>query len=243
MLFLFFIALQPGIKTLNKNTKMKVLLFGSTGMIGQGVLIECLKEKQVDSVLVVNRSSCKVSHPKLNEIIHHNFFDLSPISNQLSGYDACFYCLGVTSAGLSEADYHRNTFELTTKVAETILSVNKDMTFCYISGAGTDSSEKGKTMWARVKGKTENALFKMPFKNAYMFRPGFIQPMNGIKSRTRLYNAMYTIFKPFYFALKHIESMVTNTETLGKALIAVVTKVSEKKILESKDINEIVRRK
>ena len=220
---------------------MKVILFGSTGMIGQGVLTECLKDTQIESVLVVNRQSCKVTHAKLIEIIHNDFFDLSAISKQLSGYDACFYCLGVTSAGLSEADYHRNTFELTTKVADAVLKANKSISFCYISGAGADSSEKGKTMWARVKGKTENALLHMPFKSAYMFRPGYIQPLNGIESRTKLYRIMYAIFKPFYFILKHYEGMVTNTETLGKAMIAVVLKGSDKRILESRDINEIVR--
>ncbi len=220
---------------------MKVILFGSTGMIGQGVLTECLKDTQIESVLVVNRQSCKVTHAKLIEIIHNDFFDLSAISKQLSGYDACFYCLGVTSAGLSEADYHKNTFELTTKVAEAVLKANKSISFCYISGAGADSSEKGKTMWARVKGKTENTLLHMPFKSAYMFRPGYIQPLNGIQSRTKLYRIMYAFFKPFYFILKHYEGMVTNTAILGKALIAAVIKGSDKRILESRDINEIVR--
>ncbi|MFA5047027.1 MAG: NAD-dependent epimerase/dehydratase family protein, partial [Paludibacter sp.] len=133
---------------------MKVILFGSTGMIGQGVLRECLKEDQIDKVLVVNRNSCGIKHQKLKEIIHSDFFDLSAVSDQMGGYDACFYCLGITSAGLSEADYHRNTFELTTKVADAVLKANKSISFCYISGAGADSSEKGKTMWARVKGKT-----------------------------------------------------------------------------------------
>jgi len=222
---------------------MKVILFGSTGMIGQGVLNECLKDSQVESVLVVNRQSCKKRNPKLKEIIQPDFFHLSPISKELSAYDACFYCLGITSAGLSETDYHRNTYELTIKIAEEVLKANKELTFCYISGAGTDSSEKGKTMWARVKGKTENTLLKMPFKNAYMFRPGFIQPLNGIKSKTRLYNAMYAFFKPFYFMLIHLEGIVTNTETLGKAMIIAASEGYNKKILESKDINEIVRRK
>lgn len=217
---------------------MKVILFGSTGMIGQGVLIECLKDSRVESVLVVNRNSCKVNHPKLKEIILNDFNKLASVSNELAGYDACLYCLGVTSVGLSEADYHLNTFELTTKVAETILSKNKDMTFCYISGANTDSSEKGKTMWARVKGKTENTLLKMPFKQAYMFRPGFIQPMSGIKSKTKLYNVLYSVFKPLYFILKRFESIVTNTEILGRSMINTAFNGYEKHILESKDINK-----
>jgi uncharacterized protein YbjT (DUF2867 family) len=220
---------------------MKIILFGSTGMIGQGVLRECLKDTQIETVLVVNRQSCGVTSPKLKEIIHKNFYDLSSISAQLAGYNVCLYCVGVSSARLSEADYHRNTFILTTKVAESVLHVNPDLTFCYISGAGTDSSEKGNTMWARVKGKTENALLRMPFKSVYIFRPGFIQPMNGIKSRTRIYRLTYDIFKPFYFLLKRIESLVTNTETLAKAMILVGTKGYKNKILESKDINDIVK--
>ncbi len=221
---------------------MKAILFGSTGMIGQGVLQECLKDSGIESLLVVNRNSCRVNHPKLKEILLNDFDKIASISNELSGYDACFYCLGVTSVGLSEAEYHKNTFELTTKIAETVLNANKELTFCYISGANTDSTEKGKTMWARVKGKTENALLKMPFKSAYMFRPGYIQPMNGIKSKTKLYKVMYAIFKPLYFLLKNAESIVTTTEILGKSMIIAAGNGYEKKILESIDINAIVKR-
>ena len=219
---------------------MKVILFGSTGMIGQGVLSVCLKDPLVESVLVVNRQTCAVKHPKLKEIIHLNFFDLSPIMNQLSGYTTCFFCLGVSSAGMKEDEYNRMTYELTTGVAINLLILNKEMTFCYISGASTDSTEKGKMMWARVKGKTENELLKMPFKSVYMFRPGYIQPMKGVKSKTRIYRILYLILKPFYFLLKHLESSVTSSETLGKAMIIVASKGYEKKILESRDINLIV---
>ncbi|MDP4240746.1 MAG: epimerase [Bacteroidota bacterium] len=219
---------------------MKVILFGSTGMIGQGVLIECLKDPLVESVLVVNRQTCGVIHAKLKEIIHLNFFDLAPISKELAGYNVCFYCLGVSSAGMKEEEYNTMTYELTTHVATVLLNQNKELTFCYISGAGSDSTEKGNIMWARIKGKTENRLLRMPFKDAYMFRPGYIQPMGGIKSKTGLYNAAYTILKPFYFLIKHIESMVTNTETLGKAMIIAASTGVGKKVLESSDINEIV---
>ena len=219
---------------------MKVILFGSTGMIGQGVLNECLNDDRVESILVLNRQTCGKAHPKLKEIIHYNFFDLSLLSKKMTGYDACFFCLGVSSLGMKEIQYNRMTYELTIYVARTLSELNKDMTFCYVSGAGTDSSEKGNSMWARVKGKTENELLKMPFKNAYMFRPGFIQPMGGIKSKTKLYNVLLSIFKPFYFILKHIKSMVTNTQTLGKAMIIVASKGFEKKILRSRDINNIV---
>lgn len=220
---------------------MKVILFGSTGMIGLGVLSECLKDQLVESVLVLNRQTCGVTHPKLTEIIQLNFFDLSPVSTKLAGYDACFFCLGVSSFGMNEPEYNQITYELTIKVATVLLSLNKDLSFCYVSGASTDSTEKGKVMWARVKGKTENELLSMPFRDAYMFRPGYIQPMQGVKSKTRLYRMMYSIFKPLYFIFRNFESFVTDSETLGKAMIIVSSKGYEKKILESADINAVVK--
>jgi len=219
--------------------KINTLLFGSTGMIGQGVLQECLKDPNVESILVINRQSCNISHPKLREIIHKDLFYLSGLTKEMTGYNSCFFCLGISSAGLNENEYHKITYDLTLNVAKTLVNLNKEMTFCYISGAGTDSSEKGKTMWARVKGKTENALLALPFKKAYMFRPGFIQPLNGIKSKTRLYNTMYAIFSPLYFVLNHFDSIVTNTETFGKAMILTTLRGYEKNILENKDINII----
>jgi len=218
---------------------MKLILFGSTGMIGQGVLRECLADTRIETILVVNRKSCGINHKKLKELIQPNFDDLSEITKVLSGYDACFYCLGITSAGRSEAEYYKNTFELTTTIAEMVLTLNKNLIFCYISGAGTDSSEKGKTMWARVKGKTENYLLAMPFKAVYMFRPGFIQPMNGIKSRTPLYNFTYSLFKPFYFILKHFDGIVTSTQTLGKSLINAAILGYHTSVIGSKDINQL----
>jgi len=221
--------------------KLKVILFGSTGMIGQGVLNECLNDDNVETILVINREACGVVHPKLKEIIHLNIFDLDPISKELTGYNACFFCLGISSAGMIEEEYYTTTYELTIHVATVLLDLNKGITFCYISGAGTDCTERGSIMWARVKGKTENELLRMPFKNAYMFRPAFIQPMNGEKSKTRLYNLLLHLFKPFYFVLKNFDSLVTNTETLGKAMILVASKGFEKKILESRDINTIVK--
>jgi uncharacterized protein YbjT (DUF2867 family) len=220
---------------------MKVILFGSTGMIGQGVLSECLKDAGVESVLVINRQTCGITHPKLKEIIHTNLFDLSPISIGLAGFDACLFCVGVSSVGMKEADYNKMTYELTTKVAVTLLNLNKDMSFCYISGANTDNTENGNTMWARIKGKTENELLSMPFRSVYMFRPGYIQPMKGVKSKTRLYRVMYSFLKPLYFLIKNIDSMVTSSETLGKAMIIAASTGYEKKILESKDINAIVK--
>jgi hypothetical protein len=220
---------------------MKIILFGSTGMIGQGVLSECLKDPGIESVLVINRQTCGFIHPKLKEIIHINLFDLSPVSTELAGLDACLFCLGVSSVGMKEAEYTKITYELTIKVAVTLLNMNTDLTFCYISGANTDSTEKGNTMWARIKGKTENELLSMPFRSAYMFRPGFIQPMKGVKSKTRLYRVMYLFLKPLYFLIKNMESMVTSSETLGKAMIIAASTGYEKKILESRDINTIVK--
>jgi uncharacterized protein YbjT (DUF2867 family) len=219
--------------------KIKAIIFGSTGMIGQGVLRECLENIQVETVLVINRQSCNISHPKLTEIIHKDLFDISVLTNDLEGYNTCFFCLGISSAGLSEKNYHKITFELTINIAGTLSSINKEMSICYISGAGTDSSEKGKIMWARVKGKTENALLAMPFKKAYMFRPGYIQPMYGIRSKTKLYNALYAVLKPFYFILKHSKNSVTNSEALAKAMINAVSKGYEKNILNCSDINKI----
>jgi len=220
---------------------MKVILFGSTGMIGQGTLHECLKDKQVEELLVINRQSCGVTDPKLTEIIHPDFYDLSSISTKLTGYDTCLYCLGISSVGMAEADYHRTTYDLTIYIAETLLKLNKVMSFCYISGANTDSTENGKSMWARVKGKTENALLAMPFKNVYMLRPGFIEPLKGIKSKTPLYQFIYTVFKPLFFILRNFENIATNTETLGRAMILAAANGYEKPILESRDINEIVK--
>lgn len=221
--------------------KIKAIIFGSTGMLGQAVLLECIENNEVESILVINRQSCHIKHPKLAEIIQPDLFDLSGLTNKLKGYNTCFFCLGVSSAGLSENEYHKITYELTLHVATTLLDLKKDITFCYISGAGTDSSEKGRIMWARMKGKTENALLSMPFKKAYMFRPAFIQPMKGIRSKTKSYQVLYSIFKPFYFILKHFDSIVTNTTIFGKSMILAVLNGYEKNILENKDINKIVR--
>ena len=218
---------------------MKTIIFGSTGMVGKGVLLECLDNNLVESILVINRQSCTITHPKLKEIIHSDMFDLSAIEQELKGYDTCFYCLGVSAAGLTEQTYHKMTYDLTIQTAELFLKLNTNFTFCYISGQGSDSTEKGNIMWARVKGKTENKLISMPFAQAYIFRPGFIQPMRGIKSKTKLYNALYAIFSPLYFILKHFDTFVTNTDTLGKAFVNVAIKGYDKKILESKDINII----
>lgn len=217
--------------------KLNVIITGSTGMVGKGVLLECIDSPDIEKILVINRSPLDIHHPKLKELIHKDFFDWGPVRQELSGYDACFFCMGVSSAGMKEAEYRRMTYDLTLGFAKEILPLNKDMTFCYVSGAGTDSTEKARMMWARVKGKTENDLLALGFKDAYMFRPGFIQPMRGIKSKTPLYQGIYNVISPFYGLLRRMPKYVTTTIILGKAMIGVTLKGYPKKVLESLDIN------
>jgi len=216
---------------------MKAILFGATGMVGLGVLRECLLDPDVESVLTVGRAPTSQKHEKLRELVHANLLDFSAIEGELSGYDACFFCLGVTSAGTSEQEYERITYGIPVAAAQTLVKLNPGMTFVYVSGAGADSSEKGRTMWARIKGKAENALLAMPFKATYVFRPAFIQPLHGIRSRTKLYNAMYAIVGPLYPVVKAIApGYATTTEQLGRAMIAVARKGFAQRILESQDI-------
>jgi len=220
---------------------VRVILFGATGMVGQGALRECLLDPGVMEVLVIGRSATRQQHPKLREVIHDDLFDLSSIAAQLAGYDACLFCLGVTSAGMSEADYTRVTHDLTLSVARTLAQLNPSMTFLYISGAGTDSSEHGRSMWARVKGRTENDLLRERFKAAYMLRPGYIQPMHGIKSKTPLYRAIYPIVAPLYPVLKVLApKFVTTTEDLGRAMVTIAKSGAPKSVLEVPDINALV---
>lgn len=220
--------------------KLKVVITGGTGMVGKGVLLECLDSENIDSVLLINRRSIDMEHDKLKEIVHQDFYDLSSIEDQLKGYDACFFCLGVSAYRMSEEDYTKITYDLTLHFANTLLKLNPEMTFCYVSGQGTDGSEKGRIMWARVKGKTENAILAMPFKKSYMFRPGFIQPMRGIKSSTKMYNTMYAIINPFMPVLKLLfAKSVTNTDRVGKAMINSVTIGYHKTHLDNKDINQL----
>ena len=176
---------------------MRAILFGASGMVGQGVLRECLLDPDVETVLAIGRGTTGQQHPKLREIIHPDIANLAPIESQLTGYDACFFTLGVSSVGMKEAEYRHITYDFAIGAAGTLARLNPGMTFIYVSGAGTDSTERGRTMWARVKGETENALLRMPFKAAYMFRPGFIQPLHGIKSKTALYRIPYAVLRPF----------------------------------------------
>lgn len=218
--------------------KVNVLLFGATGMVGQSVLRECLLEPQVNRVVTIGRNATGQVHTKISELVHADLRDLSAIEHKLTGFDACFFCLGVSSAGMNEEKYTAITYDLTLSVAKTLVRLNPGMTFTYVTGAGTDSSEKGRSMWARVKGKTENDLLKLPFKAAYMFRPGGILPLHGVRSKTRLYQAIYTLMKPFYPMLeKWFPNSVTTSEKVGRAMIQAALHGYTKPIIESTDIN------
>lgn len=207
-------------------------------MVGQGVLRECLLDPEVESVLVVGRSPIGRHDAKLREIVRRDVDNLAAVEDQLRGYDACFFCLGVSSAGMTEADYARVTCNLTLAVAQTLVKLNPAMTFIYVSGTGTDSTERGRVMWARVKGKTENALRRLPFKAAYMFRPGIIQPLHGVTSKTKLYRIVYSTTGPLISLLKFfLPNLVTTTEQVGHAMLAVAKHGSSKFVLENKDIN------
>lgn len=217
---------------------MKVILFGATGMIGQGVLHECLADPSVESVLSIGRTSTGVQHPRLREIVRADLFDLSDLEADLRGHDACFFCLGVSSAGMTEEDYRRITLDLTLAVARTLADLAPGMTFVYVSGAGTDASERGRSMWARVKGETENALLRLPLR-AVMFRPAFIRPLPGARSKTRSYRVFYALARPLFPLLLRVPSWATTAEQLGRAMIAVARDGAPKAVLESSDINRL----
>lgn len=217
-------------------TRMRVIVTGASGMIGEGVLHECLNSNTVKEVVVLGRKSCGVVHPKLKEILHSNFHDLSPVADQLKDYDACFFCAGVSSVGKKEEEYYHLTYTLTMHVAETLAKLNSNITFCYVSGAGTDSSEKGRLMWARVKGKTENGLMKLSLAQVYNFRPGVIESGKGMKNTIKLYN----YFKWLIPVIKLIsKNGVVSLTEIGQAMINAATKGYKKQILEVKDIKEL----
>ena len=219
---------------------MKAILFGATGMVGQGVLRECLLDPDVTAVLAIGRSLSGQSHAKLREVRHDNFLDFSTIESQLAGYDACFFCLGVTSLGLTEERYRHLTYDMTLAAATPLARLNPGMVFIYVTGAGTDSTEQGRVMWARVKGKTENDLLKLPFKAAYMFRPAAIQPLHGVRSKTAWVQAIYVVTAPLLTLLnKMAPKYVTTTEQVGRAMIKVAKQGYPKSVLESEDINRV----
>lgn len=222
---------------------MKVILFGATGMVGQGVLRECLRAPDVERVLVVGRSTTGATHEKLREIAHKDFTDFSAIEADLAGYDACFFCLGVSSAGMNEADYTRVTYDYAMAAARALLRVSPELTFVYVSGAGTDETEKTRSMWARVKGRTENAIRALGFRRAIMFRPGYIQPMHGIVSKTRLYRVFYALLAPLYPLVRRLApSLATNTESVGLAMLEVTRGASSEPIVENGAINALATR-
>ena len=217
---------------------MKVVLFGATGMVGAGVLHECLRDDRVDEVWAVQRSSSGRSHPKLRELIRTDFLDFHDALEDFQGADACFFCLGVSAVGKNEEEYSRLTFDLTLAAGRAMAEVTPGMTFCYVSGQGTDTSERGRVMWARVKGRTENALLGLPLR-AYMLRPGYIHPLGGIKSKTRVYRVFYRVMAPVYPILRRLTpDLVTTNEIVGRAMIELALRGYPKRILEVRDINK-----
>ena len=219
---------------------MKVILFGATGMVGQGVLRECLLDADVESVLAVGRSPTRQRNAKLRELMHDNFLDFSGLESQLAGYDACFFCLGVSSVGLNEARYRHLTYDITLAAAKTLAKLNPRMVFIYVTGRGIDSTEQGPLMWARIKGKTENDLLKLPFKAAYMFRPAGIQPLHGVRSKTAWVQAIYVVTSPLLSLLNRTSpKFMTTTEQVGRAMIKVARDGYPRPVLESEDINAV----
>jgi uncharacterized protein YbjT (DUF2867 family) len=219
---------------------VRVIVFGATGMVGQGVLRACLLDAGIDRVLVIGRRGTGQQHAKLVEVVLEDVFAVPALGQQLEGYDACFYCLGVSAVGMKEEAYRRVTYELTMTVARALVARNPQMTFIYISGQSTDSTAGGSVMWARVKGATENAVRALPFKATYMFRPGYIQPMHGIKSSTSWYRLMYNVLGPLYPLLRRLfPRNVTNTDAVGEAMIAAARHGASKQVLENRDINEL----
>jgi len=218
---------------------MRIIIFGATGMIGQGALRECLADPRVERVLAVGRRPLGVRDDKLRELRLESFLDYALAEPELSGYDACFYCLGVSSAGLGEAAYRRITYDFTLAAAQALARLNPGMTFLYVSGAGTHSGGVGRTMWARVKGQTENALLALPFRAAYMLRPGFIQPLHGIRSRTLVYRILYALAGPFIPLLKR-RGLVVTTEELGRIMIRLALEGYPHPRLEVEDLRKLI---
>lgn len=221
---------------------MNVILFGASGMVGQGVLRECLLDAGVSTVLSLVRRPGAPAHPKLRELVCADFYDYAPLESQLAGYDACFFCLGVSSGGMDEARYRRLSYELTLAAAQTLARLNPQMVFVYVSGMGTDSSERGGRMWARVKGATENALLRLPFAASYLFRPAGIRPLHGIRSKTPAYYWGYVLLAPLLPLLQRwAPGLMTSTEEVGRAMLRVVRERPARPILEARDIAALGR--
>lgn len=222
---------------------MNVVIFGASGMVGQGVLLECLRDTGVERVLVIGRSPVEQKHTKLREVLVKDLFDVASYASELSGLDACFFCLGISSAGMSEDAYRRLTYDLTVVIAQELAARNAALCFIFVSGASTDSTERGRTMWARVKGATENALLRMPFRSAFMFRPGVIQPLDGIRSKTRAYRLGYVVMAPVLPLLRRaFPNSVLTTREIGRAMLAVARNGWPGPVLEAKDIHAAATR-
>ena len=219
------------------NTTMKVIVTGTTGMVGRGVLLECLDHAEITEVLSISRRPIEIDHPKLKELIHQDFSEFASVAEQIKGYDACYACMGISSAGMKEEQYTRLTYDFTLSLAKELHGLNPEITFTYVSGAGTDSSEKGRSMWARVKGKTENDLLNLGFKQAFMFRPGGIIPLRGIQPSSKLYRVLINNLKWLLKLIKKIApSTVVDTTQIGLAMINVTKKGYDKKVLKPRDI-------
>lgn len=221
---------------------MNVLIFGATGMVGLGVMYESLKADDVARVVTVGRRATEFKSPKLEEIVVKDLFDLSAIKDRLSGFDACFFCLGVSSQGMSEADYTRLTYDLTLSTARMLVALNPGMTFTYVSGSGTDGTERSRTMWSRIKGRTENALRALPFAGVFLFRPGVIQPLDRIQSQTRSYRILYGLLKPILPIFRFLlPQYVLTTAVVGKAMLAAARIGSGRTVLETRDIDMLAK--
>ena len=222
---------------------MNVLIFGATGMVGQGVLRECLQAADVQQVLTVGRTPTGQQHPKLRELVHAEMWRYDSLEADLVNLDACFFCIGVTSSGMGEKDYTHLTYDMALAAAGTLSRLNPGMVFVYVSGAGADSSGTSKIMWERVRGKTENALLALPFRGVYIFRPGMIQPLDGIQSKTAAYRIFYSLTKPLLPLLRAaLPKYVLSTREMGQAMLAVVRGGARKRVLESADISELGRK-
>ncbi len=219
---------------------MKVIITGSTGMVGKGVLLECLGESTIENILVINRSSVGITHPKLKEILLPDFSDLRPITDDVKGFDAMFHCMGVSSMGMDEQKYTKFTYDITKGFADVLFEKNPEMVFIYVSGQGTDETEKSGMMWARVKGRTENYVLNKGFKDAYAFRPGAIIPEKGVKSRTGWINILLIMMKPFFPMMRKMKS-ITSTVRIGRAMINVTKNPISNKFVDNQDINRIAK--
>jgi uncharacterized protein YbjT (DUF2867 family) len=220
---------------------MRVVVFGASGMVGKGVLLECIDDPRVTSVLVIGRSSCGVTADKVEEVLLPDLTDYSKLGEKLAGLDACFFCLGVSSVGMSEEAYRKVTLDLTLAAAKELLAKSPGLTFVYVSGQGTDESEKGSLMWARVKGETENRILAMPFKAAYMFRPGVIEPLRGVRPKGRLTRIAYAVGWPLFPVLRATSPrLITTTQAVGRAMIKLAIEGSDRRYFENADINALV---